>query len=92
MDKSWEIRRIIPIFRIFASNGSIFLRSSIFIPLIPMDIVRIADVFAIPAFLALLLYFLAKPEKTFIEWGFLVFALIGLILDSYFTYDFLFST
>jgi hypothetical protein len=51
-----------------------------------MKLIHFGDSLAIPMFLLLLEYFYLKENKSILEYFFLLFALIGLIIDSYFTY------
>lgn len=53
-----------------------------------MNLIHYADIVAIPCFLLLTIYFYRK-KRTFIENILLLFAISGLILDTYFTYHFL---
>ena len=58
---------------------------------IVMNIVHYADILAIPLFLLLTIYFYRKHNRTFIENILLLFAISGFVLDSYFSYQFVFS-
>jgi hypothetical protein len=58
---------------------------------IVMNIVHYADILAIPLFLLLTIYFYRKNNRTFIENILLLFAVSGFVLDSYFSYQFVFS-
>lgn len=53
-----------------------------------MNLVHYADILAIPFFLLLSIYFYNK-KRTFIENILFLFAVTGLVLDIYFTYNFL---
>lgn len=48
-----------------------------------------ADILAIPFFLALILYFYNKKNKTNFEYILFFFAISGFILDIFFTYNFI---
>lgn len=50
---------------------------------------RIADIIAIPFFFVAFLYLWRKPNKSVVEWILTGFLLIGFILDTVFTLDFL---
>jgi hypothetical protein len=50
-----------------------------------IDIVRVADVLAIPGFALLAIYFASKRVKTPFEWSLLAFSVAGLVVDSVFT-------
>ena len=54
-----------------------------------MNLVHYADILAIPLFLLLTVYFYRKNNRSFIENILLLFAVSGLVLDTYFTYHFL---
>ena len=56
-----------------------------------MNIVHYADILAIPLFLLLTIYFYRKHNRTFIENILLLFAVSGFVLDTYFSYQFVFS-
>ena len=58
---------------------------------IVMNIVHYADILAIPLFLLLTVYFYRKNNRTFIENILLLFAVSGFVLDTYFSYQFVFS-
>jgi len=47
--------------------------------------VYIADLIAIPFFLLLVIYFVNKQKKTFIEYVLLIFSIIGLSVDIFFS-------
>jgi len=47
-----------------------------------------ADVLAIPCFALLSYYFLRIPQKTFVEILLTIFAVVGLVADTYFTVRF----
>jgi len=49
---------------------------------------RVADIFAIPLWIIMLVYFISIDDKTAIEWVLLLFALMGLLADGLFSYDF----
>ena len=53
-----------------------------------MNIVHYADMLAIPFFLVLTIYLFNK-KRTFIENLLLLFAISGLVLDIYFSYNFI---
>lgn len=55
---------------------------------IPVLLVRLADVLAVPLFLLAVLYFWQIPHKTVVEWILLVFSVGGLLLDLLFTISF----
>lgn len=59
---------------------------------IVMNIVHYADIVAIPLFLLLTVYFYKKSNRTFIENILLLFAISGLVLDTYFSYNFINKT
>jgi hypothetical protein len=52
-------------------------------------IIHYADVLAVPCFLISFLYFYYKQNKTLIENLIMLFLLIGFILDTIFTYNYL---
>lgn len=52
------------------------------------NIVHIGDIFAIPMFGLLTYYFYKKPNKNNLENILYLFAIIGLIADTYFTFMF----
>ena len=52
---------------------------------------HIGDMLAIPLFLLLTVYFYMKNNRTFIENILLLFAVSGFVLDTYFSYQFVFS-
>ena len=54
-----------------------------------MNLCHYADMLAIPFFFLMALYFYKKRNRTFFENILLLFAVSGLILDSYFSYYFL---
>ena len=56
-----------------------------------MNIVHYADILAIPFFLLLSIYFYTKNNRTFIENILLLFAVSGFVLDSYFSFYFLYN-
>ena len=49
-------------------------------------LIHIADIFAIPCFYLLFLYFKDKKKKNFKEYILYLFSITGLILDVLFTY------
>ena len=49
---------------------------------------RVADIFAIPLWIIMLIYFISIDKNTAIEWILLGFAVIGLLADGLFTADF----
>jgi len=51
-----------------------------------MKLIHFGDSLAIPMFLLLSQYFYLKENKSILEYFFLLFALIGLVIDTYFTY------
>lgn len=51
-----------------------------------MKLIHFGDSLAIPMFLLLSEYFYLKENKSILEYFFLLFALIGLTIDTYFTY------
>ena len=53
-----------------------------------MNLVYYADILAIPFFLLLIIYFYNK-KRTFIENILLLFAVSGLVLDTFFSYNFI---
>ena len=56
--------------------------------IVEMNIVHYADMLAIPFFLVLTIYLFNK-KRTFIENLLLLFAVSGLVLDVYFSYNFI---
>ena len=50
-----------------------------------IEFVNLADILAIPSFLVLLIYFITKENRNFIENILLIFSFVGLLLDTYFT-------
>ena len=57
--------------------------------MIPVLLVRWADVLAVPLFLLAIVYFWRIPKKGVVEWLLLVFSVGGLLLDLAFTLAFL---
>ena len=54
-----------------------------------MELVRIADIFAIPMFILLTFYFITIKTRTNFETLLLIFSISGLILDTLFTIDYI---
>lgn len=54
-------------------------------------LLRLADIVALPLFLIGVLYFWRKPRKTTVEWLMFVFMFGGLVVDTVFTVDFIWS-
>ncbi len=52
---------------------------------------HIGDILAIPFFLLLIIYFYQKKTPTQLEQLFLLFAIAGFALDSYFTYIYFYT-
>ena len=50
-----------------------------------IEFVNLADILAIPSFLVLLIFFITKENRNFIENILLIFSFVGLLLDTYFT-------
>ena len=53
-----------------------------------IKIVNIADILALPMFVLMIYYFIKKTNRNLIENILLLFGIIGLIVDSYFTITF----
>lgn len=53
-----------------------------------IKIVNIADLLALPMFVLMIYYFIKKTNRNLIENILLLFGIIGLIVDSYFTITF----
>lgn len=53
------------------------------------NIIHYGDILAIPCFGILIYYFLAKKDKTILEYFLLIFAIIGFICDILFTIIFI---
>jgi uncharacterized membrane protein len=53
-----------------------------------IEIVNIADLLAIPMFVLMIYYFIKKSNRNLIENILLLFAIVGLIVDLYFTITF----
>ena len=54
------------------------------------QIVHIADILAIPFFILAFVYFYNIKNKSFIEFVLMLFAGVGFVLDTIFTYNYLF--
>ena len=54
------------------------------------NLVHYADILAIPFFLLSFIYFYKKEKKNRTERILLCFSLVGLIMDTYFTYNYIF--
>ena len=54
------------------------------------QIVHIADILAIPFFIMTFIYFYNIKNKSFIEFVLMLFAGVGFVLDTIFTYNYLF--
>ena len=52
--------------------------------------VHIADILAIPFFIMSFIYFYNIKNKSFIEFVLMLFAGVGFVLDTIFTYNYLF--
>ena len=50
-----------------------------------------ADILAIPFFILLTYYFIIKSNKNNLEYMLMIFAIIGVIADFYFSINFLYS-
>ena len=53
------------------------------------NISNISDILAIPLFLVLSIYFYKLENKSQLEYVLFLFAILGFVLDSFFTYLFL---
>ena len=52
---------------------------------------RWGDIFAIPFFFLLIIYFYNIQDKTYFEWVLFLFSITGFIADSLFTYQFFYT-
>lgn len=53
-----------------------------------MLLIHLCDVAAIPFFIILIIYFSSIKNKTYVEYLLLLFGIVGLVIDSIFTYKY----